>query len=113
MRRTPLRAVSSRRRDRDAVYGERREEARARAGGRCEAGATLACAGECEQTHHRAGRVGPDPHAVENLLCVCAACHAWIHAHPAEARSRGWSTTRLGLARPPISKDDPDTDPVF
>lgn len=84
--------VSAKRRKRDAPYGAAREKVYERAQGRCEALAAPGCSGACEQVHHLAGRGGADPHRLENLLGVCAACHLWIGANPQEA-------TRLGLLR--------------
>ena len=94
-RSTPVRAVSDRRRRRDASYDDAREAIRDRCRDQCEAIATIRCTGRYEQAHHRAGRVGPDPHRPDNLLAVCGPCHAYVHAHPAEARERGWSVARL------------------
>ena len=94
MRRTPIRAVSDRRRKRDSDYPEARREVFRRAGGCCEVGVDPRCSGMCEQVHHRAGRGGEDPHRLANLLGCCAFCHAWLHANPEESRARGWSRTR-------------------
>lgn len=94
-RSTAIRAVSDRRRRRDATYDDARDAIRGRCADRCEAIATVGCTGQYEQAHHRRGRVGPDPHRADNLLAVCGPCHAHIHAHPSEARERGWSVTRL------------------
>lgn len=50
--------------------------------------------GECvdvaSEVHHRRGRNGLLLVDVRHWLAVCPACHAWIHAHPAEARAKGW-----------------------
>lgn len=93
-RNTTVRAVSDRRRKRDAGYNAAREAIRTRCADRCEAMATVRCTGRYEQAHHRAGRGGSDPHRPDNLLAVCAPCHAWIHAHPADAFKHGWSRPR-------------------
>lgn len=98
MRRTRIRQVSKRRRQRDAVYQQRRREAFDRAEGRCEAWASPGCRGRGELTHHLAGRGGADPHAVEGLLVVCDPCHRHIHAHPAESYEQGWMVRRNGGA---------------
>jgi hypothetical protein len=93
---------SKRRRERDAVYPERREQVLVRSQGFCEA-LTEDCTGWAEQVHHLAGRSGPDPHRVDpvdwraagnNLLAVCGACHWQIHAYPAESRDSGLMRSR-------------------
>jgi hypothetical protein len=86
--------VSSRRRKRDAGYQDARAAVLARADGRCEASAALDCTGRCEQVHHLAGRTGPDPHRLENLLAVCDPCHRWIGENPAHAMALGLTRTR-------------------
>jgi hypothetical protein len=83
---------------RDAVYPQRRREVYERADGLCEARASSGCSGRCEQVHHVGGRVGPDPHRLDNLLGVCASCHETIHRFPAWSRDRGLMTSRLRKA---------------
>lgn len=105
LRRTgPPAARSSRRDDRDDGYDQARQAVVARAAGRCEARAcggchglpgSRGCCGTVDQTHHLAGRLGDDPHRLDNLLGVCTSCHEHIHARPSEAIQRGWSTSRL------------------
>lgn len=58
---------------------------------------TRDCTGYCEQVHHKAGRGGPDPHRLDNLVGCCEPCHMWIHAHPAEARDLGLMVSRLAV----------------
>lgn len=95
--RKPLKAVSTRRRKRDALYPQRRVEVFERAGGRCEARIHHdGCTGRCEQVHHLAGRGGPDPHRLENLLGVCGPCHHFIHVEPAAAMRAGLMVRRNG-----------------
>lgn len=89
-----MKRVSARRRKRDAVYPAARAAARDRADGRCEVHAVMACTGLAEQIHHIAGRGGPDPHRLENLLAVCHRCHQHIHLHPRESYDRGWMNRR-------------------
>jgi hypothetical protein len=50
--------------------------------------------------HHISGRTGVEAHAPSNLLYVCNAAHAYIHAHPEVSRERGWMVSRLGQVRP-------------
>ena len=98
-----MKTFSKSRRERDKSYPEARRRVFDRAGGRCEANASLRCTRACEQVHHRAGRNVPDPHRVglepfapdNNLLGCCAPCHAEIHARPELALERGWSLSRL------------------
>lgn len=33
-------------------------------------------------------------HAPCNGVTCCTVCHAWIHAHPFEARAEGWIVAR-------------------
>jgi hypothetical protein len=91
VRRSPIRAVSDRRRKRDAVYPARRREVWERAGGVCE----FCHAAPVEQTHHLAGRGGPDPHRLDNLIGLCAADHERAHREPEWAREVGLLRSRL------------------
>jgi hypothetical protein len=65
-----------------------------RSSGLCEGMVVPQCSGRCEQVHHLAGRGGPDPHRLANLIGLCAACHAWAHANPAAARDAGLMVSR-------------------
>lgn len=44
--------------------------------------------GQVERHHRARRRDGGDRYA--NLLMLRPECHAWVHAHPAEARAAGW-----------------------
>lgn len=48
------------------------------------------------QWHHRRSRsvVGECQHETCNGIYLCHECHAWVHAHPFEARARGWIVSR-------------------
>ena len=86
-----MKQVSGRRRKRDAVYPERRREVFDRGGGMCE---------HCHMSamtdvHHIAGRGGPDPHRLDNLVGLCPACHGKAHAEPEWARSVGLMRSRV------------------
>jgi 5-methylcytosine-specific restriction endonuclease McrA len=85
-----VRAVSDRRRKRDAVYPERRRRVFERGDGVCE----YCRAAPLEQVHHIAGRGGADPHRLSNLVGLCAECHARAHAEPLWAREVGLSRPR-------------------
>ena len=98
MKRTRLRAVSARRRRRDANYPSSRKIIYRRSEGMCEAQAIWACERSGHQVHHIAGRGGRDPHNPANLLLVCAPCHAHIHHNPALSYERGWMVRRNGQA---------------
>lgn len=87
-----MKAVSDKRRKRDAVYGQRRQEVWERGDGVCEHCRSAAMG----SVHHVAGRGGPDPHRLENLKGLCDACHRRAHAEPEWARSVGLMRTRLG-----------------
>ena len=96
MKRTPMRAVSDRRRKRDAIYPERRREVWARAEGMCEF-----CRGRPVMAiHHIAGRGGPDPHRLDNLVGLCASvgsvvgCHERAHGNPEWAVEVGLMRSR-------------------
>lgn len=91
-----MKPVSDKRRRRDAGYQAARQAAYDRADGRCEAWASPGCRGRAEQVHHKAGRGGPDPHRLENLLAVCQPCHAYIEEHRTEAYAAGWLVRRNG-----------------
>jgi hypothetical protein len=100
-----VRAVSAARRKRDAGYQAARLQVMDRSEGICEtviAGRLVipGCNGQTQQVHHIAGRTGPDPHHLDNLLGVCRPCHEWITEHPKAA-------TKMGLQRPAITRDTP------
>ena len=96
MKRSPMKAVSDRRRKRDAIYPQRRREVYARGNGMCE---------YCElrpimAVHHIAGRGGSDPHRLDNLVGLCASvgrvqgCHERAHGNPEWAVSVGLMRSR-------------------
>ena len=85
-----MRAVSDKRRRRDAVYPQRREQVWERALGYCEHCGTR----PMSEVHHVAGRGGPDPHRLENLKGLCRGCHEWAHANPEDARKAGLMASR-------------------
>jgi 5-methylcytosine-specific restriction endonuclease McrA len=87
-----VRAVSDRRRKRDAVYPARRVEVWERGNGVCEHCRNAAMG----SVHHIEGRLGPDPHRLSNLIGLCEPCHRRSHAEPLWARSVGLMRTRLG-----------------
>lgn len=46
--------------------------------------------------HHRRSRSVRDDHqhCPCNGITLCATCHAWVHAHPLDARRGGWIVSR-------------------
>ena len=86
-----MKAVSDRRRRRDAVYPARRQQVWERGNGMCEH-CHVAAMGE---VHHRAGRGGADPHRLDNLVGLCGVCHRKAHAEPIWAKSVGLIVSRL------------------
>lgn len=85
-----MRPVSARRRKRDAVYPERRQQVWVRGNGMCEFCNYRAMT----DVHHLAGRGGPDPHRLENLIGLCREDHQRAHREPEWARSVGLMRTR-------------------
>jgi 5-methylcytosine-specific restriction endonuclease McrA len=86
-----VRAVSDKRRKRDAVYPERRRQVFERGDGLCEF-----CSATMTDVHHIAGRGGSDPHRLGNLIGLCQPCHRRAHGEPEWARSVGLMRSRLG-----------------
>jgi len=60
--------------------------------------------GEDWSIHHRAGRGETWSNLPGNLLTLCGdgtrGCHGYLTAHPAAAKSGGFSCNRLGIIRP-------------
>jgi hypothetical protein len=84
LKRTKLRQVSKRQRAKLDLYTAQRRVFLA-AHPKCQV------CGERPATdvHHMAGR-GIRLNDESTFLATCRACHDWIHAHPAEARERGF-----------------------
>lgn len=91
-----MKPVSDRRRRRDAVYPERRRQVWDRGGGVCE----FCRAAEMGEVHHLAGRGGPDPHRLSNLIGLCPPCHAKAHSRPEWALEVGLARSRHPRMRP-------------
>ena len=87
-----MRAVSDKRRKRDAVYPERRRQVWERGEGVCE----HCRSAPMGSVHHIEGRRVPDPHRLSNLIGLCEPCHRRAHGEPEWARSVGLMRTRLG-----------------
>ena len=76
-----MRQVSPKRRARDKPLPAARQAVWDRSDGWCEALISEDCSGTMTDVHHKAGRGGPDPHRLDNLLGVCRACHMWIESN--------------------------------
>lgn len=59
----------------------------------CEAGSRV-CVGRADHNHHKRMRSQGGGDELSNLLTVCAPCHRYIHAHPAESYKNGWLLRR-------------------
>lgn len=92
VKRTPLRRVSDKKRVKDAEYAAARKQVEFRSRGFCEATTPACLTGrhEAHHVHHVKRRSQGGGHDVDNLLHLCFPAHEWVHAHPAEARERGW-----------------------
>lgn len=88
-RRTPLRPWSKKRRQAAKQYRNARAVAFHRAQERCEV-----CGQRAEHAHHLLPRSAGGPDDPTNLLAVCHACHARIHANPQWAREHGYLRSR-------------------
>jgi 5-methylcytosine-specific restriction endonuclease McrA len=85
-----VKQVSDRRRRRDRVYAERREQVWHRGNGMCE----FCRAAEMSDVHHIAGRGGPDPHRLDNLVGLCRGDHERAHREPKWAFEVGLARSR-------------------
>jgi len=95
LRRTRIRARSSKESARLRRYEQARAVVFERANGYCEAN-TPQCRGLMDQVHHRKGRDGDLVDDESLLLGVCWACHNHIHGNPALSYERGWMVRRNG-----------------
>lgn len=70
----------------NAIPTRVRQVVRERDGGHC-----LRCGAAGTQVHHRRRRGVRDghQHGYENCVSLCHVCHAWVHAHPIDARDAG------------------------
>lgn len=81
------------------TYAASRVTVLARAGSRCElCGFRLDLASL--HAHHRQARSGGRNDCPCNLLGLCLACHAGVHARPAAAREAGLIVSRYHRGRP-------------
>jgi 5-methylcytosine-specific restriction endonuclease McrA len=104
----PIRNKSLRRQSKKGAAADRTLAAskrivRERSGGMCEAGPFTAevCTGTADHVHHVIPRSSGRDDSPSNLLDLCHACHAWVHAHPAESRRAGLLGTAIYHRVPP------------
>lgn len=90
MKRTELRRVGRRGRERQRNLARARDVVLERSGGLCEARAASNCFGRGSMLHHRRRRSQGGSDDPANLLWVCAICHSLIHGLPGLALERGW-----------------------
>lgn len=85
-----------------------RELVRERSGGHCELGASVDCTFVASEQHHRKRR-RDGGHVLSNVVDACGPCHRHAHAHPQQARERGWivSAFAVDTALEPIRYGDP------
>ena len=91
IRRTPLARVGRKRKANAAEWWQARRWCLDRAQGRCEV-----CGNKATEAHHILRRSQGGTNDPSNLLAVCHACHARIHAQPQWAFERGYLRSRYG-----------------
>ena len=94
MKRTPLKRRSKKRAAQEREYAQRRQRY-LEDHWRCQARACRDCRSWASEIHHQRGRVGARLLDERYWLAVCRPCHQWIEEHPAEARGRGWTLSRV------------------
>lgn len=92
--RARIRSESRKQAARRRAYDKARVAVYERSGGRCEINATWSCSGQCEQVHHRQGRVGDRMLDLDKMVGICNNCHEFIGKNPALAYDRGWMLRR-------------------
>ena len=95
LRRTPLAAVSPKRRRANTYYRQLRADFLG-VHQRCEYPA--GCTQAATDVHHMRGRVGGDLLNVRLWLAMCRDHHEWVTVHPAAAYEMGASVRRIGGA---------------
>jgi len=88
--------VSARRAARDEEYEAARYRVAARARGLCEFRGPQGnrCRQPMTDVHHLAGRGGPIPHRMSNLVGMCRNHHEMVHRYPAWSYEEGWMVRR-------------------
>ena len=90
MKRTRLRAQSSKQARKEREFARNRDKVIRRAGGRCEIRVGMVCRSVAATAHHVRLRSQGGGHDVDNLVATCNACHRYVHEHPEWARENGW-----------------------
>lgn len=86
--RLPIRRVSDTRRARSGRETAILAGIRRRDGDRCRLSSPR-CWGPVD-VHHVLPRGRGGTTTADNLVCLCRACHSFVHEHPAWARDLGW-----------------------
>jgi hypothetical protein len=94
LRRSRIAPVSRKQAARTRAYNQVREAVYERAQGRCEVNATWSCSRNCEQVHHKQGRLGDRMTDMDKMVAICYNCHEFIGKNPALAYERGWMLRR-------------------
>ena len=93
-RRARMRSESRKGAARRRAYDEARKAVWERCGGSCEIRATWSCTGQCEEVHHKQGRIGDRMLDLDKMVGICHNCHDYINRNPALAYDRGWMLKR-------------------
>lgn len=89
-----MKQVSKKQSKRIREYDKLRKIVYERSNGKCEINATWSCSGQCEQVHHKQGRVGDRMLDLDKMAGICHNCHEFIGRNPALAYDRGWMLKR-------------------
>lgn len=79
------------------MWQNAKAEVRERSKGECEVRSKV-CTGRAEHCHHVLPRSAGGFVDTGLLLDACAACHGYLHAHPAESYQNGWLVHGYGSA---------------
>jgi hypothetical protein len=94
LRRSRIAPVSRKGAARTRAYNKLRIAVYERSGGRCEIMAFHGCTGQCEQVHHKQGRVGDRMTDLDKMVGICQNCHEYIGRNPRLAYEQGWMLKR-------------------
>lgn len=53
------------------------------------------CTGTSTDVHHKNGRIGDNYLNISTWMAVCRTCHNWIELNPEDAKTLGFSNSRL------------------
>lgn len=94
LRRARINSESRKGGARRRAYNDLRTAVYERSGGSCEVRATWSCSGQCEQVHHKQGRIGDRMLDLNKMVAICHNCHEYIGKNPELAYDRGWLLRR-------------------